>query len=413
MNKEELKFGSIIPLIGGFTIAGMNVFNKDPEFILSFPNFKFNDSILLNNYPQLKEKYFVIEDSSDMNFIDEPISFKSVNKNIDLMIGVPICGGLSQLNTCNNKDSDMCRGADAVQNRFMKYTTEFILEKVQPKVYIFENAPNLYTSIGKPVRDDLIEISKKYGYSITFYKTCTNLHGIPQKRTRTYTFCWKSEYAPIVNFYKTKTKNLKEYLEEIPNNASLHDIKSAKERFNDDIFIKFIKYKNKSLKDILKHKTILNWMYQDNLFEESKIFFKENDAEYLFNKIVYIQNKLKNNLGFWDFSPLLYENETNAIISKNLFRSVHPDSNRFLTKREYMHLMGLPHNFEISEKQIFTITQNVPVKTSEDMIKEGFKFINGELEMSTSTINMQNNINETIELEKQKTNSFLDLFGGK
>ena len=44
------KYASIIPLIGGETIAMEKVFGKRPEYILSYSGFGANDSQLLNHY---------------------------------------------------------------------------------------------------------------------------------------------------------------------------------------------------------------------------------------------------------------------------------------------------------------------------------------------------------------------------
>jgi hypothetical protein len=78
-----------------------------------------------------------------------------------------------------------------------------------------------------------------------------------------------------------------------------------------------------------------------------------------------------------------------------------------------MTLMGLPYNFQLSNVKFSNmITQNVPVNTAQDMIKECVKFINGELPLSNNKIIKQNNINQTIEyVDKQEKNSFKNLIG--
>ena len=45
-----MNFASIVPLIGGETIAMENVFGKRPEYILTFDGFQANEEHLLNYY---------------------------------------------------------------------------------------------------------------------------------------------------------------------------------------------------------------------------------------------------------------------------------------------------------------------------------------------------------------------------
>ena len=37
----------------------------------------------------------------------------------------------------------------------------------------------------------------------------------------------------------------------------------------------------------------------------------------------------------------------NALIRKSMITAVHPVEDRYLNVREMMHLMGLPHNFQV------------------------------------------------------------------
>ena len=52
-------------------------------------------------------------------------------------------------------------------------------------------------------------------------------------------------------------------------------------------------------------------------------------------------------MGYWDDSPRFFDESFGALISKTMCSGVHPDEDRYLNVREMMHLMGLPHDFEI------------------------------------------------------------------
>ena len=63
-------------------------------------------------------------------------------------------------------------------------------------------------------------------------------------------------------------------------------------------------------------------------------------------------------------------------IMQTMMWGVHPEQDRFLNAREYLHLMGLPHDFEIDGERSFNhIAQNVPTCTARDMALEVYHFI--------------------------------------
>ena len=66
--------------------------------------------------------------------------------------------------------------------------------------------------------------------------------------------------------------------------------------------------------------------------------------------IKYIQqcmNKKAIGKGYWDDSPRFFDESFGTLMSKTMTTAVHPDQDRFLNVREMMHLMGMPHDFEI------------------------------------------------------------------
>ena len=65
--------------------------------------------------------------------------------------------------------------------------------------------------------------------------------------------------------------------------------------------------------------------------------------------------------------------------------------------RELLHLMGMPHDYEIdSMKSVNHICQNVPVNTAKDWADEVVRFCRGEAEMSSYTYLKQDNITQSI-----------------
>ena len=89
---------------------------------------------------------------------------------------------------------------------------------------------------------------------------------------------------------------------------------------------------------------------------------KENTRTHV-QYIEHCINKKEQNLGVWDDSPRFFYEAFNTLMSKSMEHAVHPTEDRYFNAREMMHLMGLPHDFEIdSIKSINHIAQvrNIP-----------------------------------------------------
>ncbi|MFM2010522.1 MAG: hypothetical protein RLZZ479_913 [Bacteroidota bacterium] len=213
---KKIKYGSVVPLIGGMTVANKKVTESEPSFILSYPAFQDNDSHCINYFSE--SPYMLVD--PDENTLPDVES--ALFEDVDFVSSVCPCAGLSMLNS-NNGGSDRARGADAIQNEWMYKTAKLVLGQIKPKVFWGENAPGLYSGMGEKVLENLRSIGKEFGYSMSVIKTDTFLHGIPQHRMRTFYFFWKDSEAPILNFYSRKAPNLAEYLDQIPDNVKHMD----------------------------------------------------------------------------------------------------------------------------------------------------------------------------------------------
>jgi hypothetical protein len=81
--------------------------------------------------------------------------------------------------------------------------------------------------------------------------------------------------------------------------------------------------------------------------------------------------------------------------------TLHPKECRFLTTREILAMMGMPSDFELISGNLQHVTQNVPVKTAQDMTDDVIKFIKGELEMTNSKFIKQDNIRQKFDVVEQ------------
>jgi len=127
---------SIIPLIGGATIAQTNVLQQKPTAMYSYEPFAANDQHIAKYYDDVP--YITLDNHS--GFSKQP--------KHEIINTVCPCAGLSSLSTTSSGDSEI--------NDWMVNTADFVLTSMKPKVFWGENAPRLGTNAGKPVVDKLI-----------------------------------------------------------------------------------------------------------------------------------------------------------------------------------------------------------------------------------------------------------------
>ena len=402
--KNKYKHVSAVPLIGGFPIAASNVLGSQPEAIFSFSAFLANDSLYLN---YLKEKsidvpYYQLDKNFDVSICEK-------YKNIDIVTSIPPCAGLSM----SAQLSPEKRLASKV-NDWMYKCAEFILDKIKPKIYVFENAPGMFTSVGCNCRDNLKDIALKYNYSINFFKTDTMLHGIPQHRPRTYVIMCKTKYAPILNFIKKDRLNLVDYLQIIPEFATLQDkyVCDDYDITNYDITqfltLKYGEDWRRVLLDFKEHIGSYDFLLENDLMLEFKDYVetREEVDQKCLRDVIHIIKKISMGKRFRITHKVLLLDKyyVCAVIGELMERNVHPIKNRRMNIREYMHLMAMPHDFQIYDKKDYTkLTQNAPVTTCEDIIKECVAIIEGKRPYSTEKFVMQNNIKQTIDIVKNKS----------
>ena len=85
------------------------------------------------------------------------------------------------------------------------------------------------------------KLGAEYGYSFSIIKTNSELHGIPQRRIRTFYFFWNTPTVPQMTWKNKSGKSFSDYLKEIPENATLQDMfkttGKASERFRPYQFV--------------------------------------------------------------------------------------------------------------------------------------------------------------------------------
>jgi len=399
VKSEKIRWGTIIPLIGGSAIGCQKSSESMPEFHLSYSPFSNNEQHLKRYWPKVPFHY--LDKNPVVNF-----------EGVDYINSVCPCAGLSMLNTSTAKGNK--RGSDSAANKWMLDSSIYVLSKVRPKVLWGENAPGLFTNIGEGVIQKLREIGQQFGYSFSVMKTSTELHGIPQRRVRTFYFFWNTPTVPMMTYQKRDRKDLLSYLKEIPKNATQQDMFMAEGKASE----RFRPYQFVLEREGLTHAefgrkmgkgTISGYLEENNLIDECIEWLEEkypgeafwNQREGTRTHVEYLQHivkKRQGGFGYWDDSPRFMDGDSfAAVMKKTMMWAVHPEEDRFLNAREFMHLMGLPHDFEIDDvKNLNHIAQNVPTNTARDMAEQVKMFLRGELEMTDYSFAKQDNMTRSL-----------------
>lgn len=402
MAESKITVGHVIPLIGAYMMAIDKKLNKEfkSEFIFSYDAFAKNEQHLHSkhnkkNYPSSKANKITIK--TDKYSIYEYEQMVKEIPNADVLCGIPPCAGLSMLNSCINQESTKSRGADADQNMWMFELIKFYIAS-KSKLLVFENAPGLVGKHGVKVIEQmrqLLDNNKCKNHKLHLVKTTTLNHGLPQHRQRSFCYIYNSD-----NFVKLKNKKndmityedlFKKYTKE-ENDETQHIVLEHKLTKEYDEFL----FKNKNLIDKVrklfekeKFKSVTLMPTFLEMYKKDKSFINKDKFPTIYRTAEHALRKESMGLGYWDGSPIINKGKTNAVISKNMFRYIHPEYDRFLTIRECMALMGYDDDFNISEmmKSINHICQSVPVNTAADSLRWAKEILNDK-----DFINVNSNI---------------------
>lgn len=387
---NNIKWGTIIPLIGGSALGCYKAVGKKPEYHLSYSPFNKNEKPLQEYWPDVPR--IVLDEAQDLP-----------QTKVDFINSVCPCAGLSLLSTAKTKE------VRDKSNKWMLESADVVLGEIKPRVFWGENAPGLFTKMGTWVRELLIEKAQEYGYSFSLYRTTTSRHGVPQNRLRTFYFFWDTPTPPILGYYSRPTKNLKDYLDEIPAGASNQDEFVRKESLEESCaaYIFVLNKLGLSHEEFIKNNdggsihSFHTYVAENGMLDECIMWIEDHVGESKeLKRLKNIREKLKKGGRFMDGSAAYYYEKSNALVGRNLTGIVHPSEPRYLSIREIIHLMGMPHNFEFSPSKpnhsLNFLAQNVPSCTARDMTFEVLRFLSNDIEFHDSFFLKQDNLKQTI-----------------
>ena len=385
-----MKYASIVPLIGGGTIAMENVFEKRPAYIMSYREFANHDKHLVEHY---RNQCNDPEDGRNYvpyYILGEPHIYHGQQQGengryVDVVNTICPCAGLSSLNVKPSGDAEI--------NDYMTKTAKHVLEEIGPKVLWGENAPRLATKLGEPVVKKLRTIAKANGYTFSLYKTKSLLHGLSQVRDRSFYFFWKGDQVPLFEWYDIPNDRIEDTIRNVERDPQdpMSALANTKTPSKDDLYYRYVLeviHNGMSHNDfqktlersvnvqeyIEKHSNYNDYADWLETFGETK---QAEKARAMYKKL---SVKGTNIMRRTSEIPADY---IGAFVGHMPMNLTHPDEDRYLTYRECMEIMKLPDDFNMlnPKKNLNHLCQNVPVTTAEDMAYNIKRFLDGECEM--------------------------------
>ena len=399
---ENFKWGCIQPLTGGMYLGAERAIGKPAEWIISYPGLRdyvydksgnvidaVNERTIVeylskhNRMPNYYEMNRTMtqndEDYTPIYTMDGETATPDLN-DMDLVVAVPVCAGLSMASTANAERKSEC-------NAQMIWMAKYALKTIKPKVYLFENAPTLMSDRGDEVRDQLETIAKESGYSIVYYKTDTKYHDNCQKRPRTFIFFFRNRdgqtFIPEMK-YERITTSIEDFFAKMP---ALREDDPMNVELNNDVWVR-------PPLDYVVHKFGANWReyVKGDIFEfvarnheerEPFInFMKERYSDEWVAKYTrylnHIDEKLATGCGWWAVTPKSFKDCTPACMYKNMPIVVHHNEDRLYTMREWLFIMGHPTDFDmygLPWNYFRKIGQNVPANTARWVSEEAIRII--------------------------------------
>ena len=385
-----MNFASIVPLIGGETIAMENVFGKRPEYILTFDGFQANEEHLLNYY----------NNSVPYLNLSEGHSF---TEKVDVINTVCPCAGLSSLSPSASSDNAM--------NDWMYKSAEYILTEVQPKVFWGENAPRLASKMGEPVVKKLRKIGRENGYTFSIFQTKSILHGLGQVRDRTFYFFWKDDKVPLFDYILEKPKSIEDEILEVERKD---DDPMSQILTNDRIPSEepYYKYVLEVLEGGISHKEFqakiekttnpMDYIEEHTNYKVVAKWMRENGYDNVAAKCDRQYHKLKAGGNIMRKTTEIPKDKIGAFVGHMPTCLTHPREDRYLTVREALSLMKLPNDFQLlnPKRSLNHICQNVPVTTAEFAAKMVKKYLDKKLDMIDTDFLIQDNRKKALKYEK-------------
>ena len=387
-------FASIVPLIGGETIAMQQALGgQRPEYLLSYSAFSANDKQIVEYYKN--EVPYILLDSGG-----------SAPKPVNIVNATCPCAGLSTLSPSSS--------ADNAANNWMLESAKHVLSVVKPDCFWGENAPALATNAGKPVVAKLRQIAERNGYTMSLYQTKSLLHGLAQVRNRSFYFFWKGNRVPFFDYHEIPHEKIEDTIRNVerrkddPMNVLVREDKPT-----DNPFYQFVleQIHNNELdhqafqRQLVKTVNPMTYLEDQGVkYDEVGKWMKAHGHDKLADRCDIIFHKLASGKNIMRKIVEIPKDYIGAFVGHMPHSLAHPDEDRYLTYRECLSIMKMPEDFmlENPKRNLNMVCQNVPVTTAYDMANQVLRACeDDDVEWIEAPFINQNNKNHTYVIEKE------------
>jgi site-specific DNA-cytosine methylase len=421
---DGMRWASIVPLIGGETIAMEKVFEKKPAYMMTYNGFEGNDQHIVEHYNNQQpdpEKpgyvpYYILENKHKNGFIwhgqqqgEGPEGEKN-GRYVDVVNTICPCAGLSSLNVAPSGEAEV--------NDYMAKTAKYVLENIGPKVLWGENAPRLATKLGEPVVKKLRAIAKENGYTFSLYKTKSLLHGLSQVRDRSFYFFWKGDAVPMFDWYDRPNEKIEDTIRNVKRDPAdpMSALANTKTPSKDDLYYRYVlevlhngmKHSD-FVKTIKKSCNIQDYIEKHSDYRQLAKWLEGLGETKAKDKAIRNAEKLESGGNIMRRTSEIPADYIGAFVGHMPLSLTHPDEDRYLTYRECMEIMKLPSDFNIinPKKNLNHLCQNVPVTTAMDMAYNIRRFLFGRSEMIYDDFVVQCNKSHSIKTTPNTLDKFL------
>lgn len=417
----KIKWAAIQPLTGGMYLGAEEAFGYPAEWILTYNGLDevkknkegditvvSNEAYLLNYLKKVNREvpYYKMNRSmfdSDLNDMNPEITLNGElvkpDYEVDVVVAVPVCSGLSMVTAANDETKNQ-------RNCNMLYLAKLALTTIRPKIYLFENAPTLMGFRGDDLRNQFENLAKENGYVVVYYKTDTWKHYNCQRRPRTFVMFVQKidnvDKVPTLDFVDNKM-TIDEFFNNIP--KGLENEEEIVPASHNPMLIDFFKHKYGDtwidnadgclMKNVVKRNLIDELIDYVGSYENMSDDVRTKTRRYL----EHIKKKSSMGFGWYGSDACYYKVHFPAVQFRSITTTIHPDGTRMCNVREFLELMGMPHDFTWfgDKSNLPKIGQNVPVKTAKFLTEQAIKVIenwNNESRQDGSVIFFDNITNK-------------------
>lgn len=368
-----IKHASIVPLIGGNTLASQNIFGSKPDYLLSYSPFKANDSHLVNYYGNEVSHILLDEGGKHPH-------------SVDVITTCCPCAGLSSLSQTASGNSAM--------NEWMFRSAEYVLGNVKPRVFWGENAPRLASKLGAPVVERLRAIGRENGYTFSIFKTKSEVHGLSQVRERTFYFFWQGDKIPLLEYTDGTVHERIEDTIDLARIAAKDDPMSSiltnQNTPSKDPYYRYLlevihggKTHAEFAQSLTRTANVLRSIEATPGHDYMKVseWLKSNGYQKKADRAVAMHMKLGMGGNIMRKQIEVPCNIIGAFVGHMPTMLTHHRLDRFLTVRECLSIMKMPLDFQLINpvRNINHVCQNVPVTTAEHPARMVRMFLENKL----------------------------------